>query len=326
MPLAPGESETEVRAAGFRQIDTKVRRCGDFGDYFFDGSWKAASYARPPEHAAGARTNVAYSAPNTATAGFNLATDTRVRRLGDAGNYFYERAHHLYAPRETPWTRTLCFKPACGLEGPQALWPLASVQATPAVNKNPVHPEDAAARKTGALNGKRAHNIPGYTGYIPGLKVETVYGSLREAVTDHCDKIRPYETKEFRLEPLTFKEPPQGKRAFGAILQHSNLKFSVDYGTESAGRKLPVKDHEVPPPIPRDTVKATNGRFEEARNNSAASMGRRSQSSASFAHVPTPGWGGFRPQRSASLDPRYVVRETADAPPGYTGCRQGEFV
>lgn len=114
-------SSTLHRAAGFRQIDTVVRRMGDFGDYYFDGSWKASSFANPTEY--------------------------------------------LDAAQRTPWTKTLHFRPKCGLQGPPALWELKKVESTPVISMPPVFESGLQ---------KRHNNLPGYAGYIPGRRGNSV--------------------------------------------------------------------------------------------------------------------------------------------------------
>ncbi len=166
----------EQVSAGFRQVDTRVRRMGDFGDYFFDGSWKASSFANPPE----------YYYNWTCLIGFKKKKILSTMILNDSVWNYTTHIRYLDAQIQTPWTRTLNFKPVCGLSGPPSLWPIEQVQSTPAVPQKPIF-EDCLSR--------RGNNIPGYKGYIPGEKAETVYGSLRSATNDHCEQIRQYEQK-----------------------------------------------------------------------------------------------------------------------------------
>ncbi|CAD7922740.1 unnamed protein product [Amoebophrya sp. A25] len=240
-------------AAGFRQINTVVRRMGDLGDFYFDGSWKASSFANPPGY---------------------LDADVR-----------------------TPWTRTLNYAPKSGVPGPPSLWPIDHVTSTPAVPQAPIWPPNLSLR---------ANNIPGYKGYIPGEKVETVYGTLRSGCVDHAEKLRTYEEKDVAPKPLLYNNATIGRMSLKQILKTTDLKHTVSYGDlePNPGNRLKqYKDH-VPP--------------------------------ARITPNPSPtgvmGWSGFRPPVNRSLDgrePAYMSydtqAETGKDNPGYTGYRPRKF-
>eukprot|EP00392_Amoebophrya_sp_AT5.2_P017622 g18010.t1 len=174
---------------------------GDFGDYFFDGSWKASSYANPPGY--------------------------------------------LDADVQTPWTRTLNFKPRSGKKGPPALWPIEQVESTPTVPQKPVWPPNLSLR---------ANHIPGYTAFIPGEKSETVYGSLRSGITDYAESIRPYEEKDVTLKPILYQNATIGRMGLSKILKTTDLIHTVSYGNlepNPGNRPKQYKDHVPPPRITR---------------------------------------------------------------------------
>ncbi|CAD7951651.1 unnamed protein product [Amoebophrya sp. A120] len=225
-PGSLAASSNVAAAAGFRQINTNVRRCGDFGDYFFDGSWKASSFVSPPGH-----------------------LDTELR---------------------TPWTKTLNFVPRSGKAGPPALWPIDHVTKTPTVPQEPVWGYDKLSL--------RGNHVPGYSGFIPGEKAETIYGSLRSGISDHAEGIRPYEEKDVSLKPILYNNPTIGRMPLKKILKTTDLIHTVSYGNlepNPGSRLKQYKDH-VPPPRITPNCSSTG----------------------------ILGWSGFRPVVNRNLDGR----------------------
>lgn len=251
MPESAGGSRgRSVPAAGFRQINTVVRRMGDCGDYYFDGSWKSSSFANPPGY--------------------------------------------LDADERSPWTKTLNWKPRCGLTGPPALWPIDHITQTPAVGQDAIFAD---------LHTLRGRNIPGYLGYIPGKRAETVYGSIRAGINHYCENMRQSDEKDVSTKPLLYKNATIGKKSLGDILKTSDMKYTTTYGgvtpDKETNMKYVLKDHEIPP------------------------RGKPNTTSPGILS-----WSGFRPEVSRSLDsrnPQYYVRGGLATMPGYTGYRSGAF-
>jgi hypothetical protein len=107
----------------------------------------------------------------------------------------------------------------------------------------------------------RRSGLPGYKGYIPGKKPETVFGETVRVANAVSAELTPVGTKTEVEGAVPYVDLPQGLRSLSTCLEWpgSGMKSSVNYGPDREAKLAQgytsksnlIKDHEIPPAIPR---------------------------------------------------------------------------
>lgn len=102
-------------------------------------------------------------------------------------------------------------------------------------------------------------SLPGYRGFIPGKKSETVFGETFRVANAVSQEIRPPREGVAPRAVVPYLDEPQGLRSLRTIQSESDLRHSVVYGNRReelfalghTAKTNMVKDHEIPPPMQR---------------------------------------------------------------------------
>lgn len=202
--------------------------------------------------------------PSQVAAGFRSDLDSKVTRCGYPNEYNHE--------------------------GHVSLWQLSAIRSPSQLAQNPISPISI-----------RMDSIPGYTGFIPGKKSETVIQQTHAAAIRTASEMRPYQAGENPAKKfLTAWDRPSGRRPLQTILAASELRWSGSY----AGATTVVKDHEVPPPMRRSFSQIVRTSVEESPTGDSPAL----------AGIARPGYAGYIPGKKAeTLFGQTFMRQNRDA-------------
>lgn len=136
-----------------------------------------------------------------------------------------------------------------------SLWPVpGDVRSIPTWNRHAEVPVGDFTRSA----------LPGYRGYIPGKKAETVFGESFRVANAVSLEMRPPGMGKAQVvpePPVPYVDLPLGTRSLRTIKSESDLKHSVFYADEPRRSELLAsgytsltnlhKDHEIPPAMTR---------------------------------------------------------------------------
>jgi hypothetical protein len=130
-----------------------------------------------------------------------------------------------------------------------SLWPVEDARTT-----------DTVVRDTKVYVGDyRVTAIPGYRGYIPGRRAETVFGTPVRVSQAISAEMRMPQQKTEAEKPTPYVDEPQGLRPLRTCVSMTDMKHSVNYGGHREenfakgyeAKTNIVKDHEIPPAMTR---------------------------------------------------------------------------
>jgi len=135
-------------------------------------------------------------------------------------------------PKEDPRTITMSWGPDVSL--PTGLDPEATHPAM--WSKSDIHNSRAVVRPKVVPGNPRRDPIPGYRGYIPGVKAETIFGSTQRIATQEAHGIREYkierEDTDDRYRWNVAPDSPERKR------QHCAVGYWFMRGTDGDQRPI----------------------------------------------------------------------------------------